>query len=79
MILLGTPDRMRGRVSAANSVFIGASNELGELRAGFMAAWIGAVPAVVIGGVGTVVLTGVWSLLFPALRKVDRLQDIKAE
>ena len=53
-----TPDEMRGRVSAVNGVFIGTSNEIGEVRAGFMAAWIGAVPAVVLGGIGSLWLTG---------------------
>jgi MFS family permease len=79
LIQLATPDRMRGRVGAANAVFIGASNELGELRAGFMAAWLTAVPAVVIGGIGTILITGAWALLFPALGRVDRLSDLKAE
>jgi MFS family permease len=79
LIQLATPDRMRGRVGAANAVFIGASNELGELRAGFMAAWLGAVPAVVIGGIGTILITGTWALLFPALGRVDRLSDVRSE
>ncbi|MDB5367935.1 MAG: permease of the major facilitator superfamily protein [Rhodospirillales bacterium] len=79
LIQLATPDRMRGRVGAANAVFIGASNELGELRAGFMAAWLGAVPAVVIGGIGTILITSTWALLFPALGRVDRLSDVRAE
>ncbi|GIL41248.1 MFS transporter [Roseiterribacter gracilis] len=79
LIQLSTPDRMRGRVGAANAVFIGASNELGELRAGFMAAWLGAVPAVIVGGIGTIVITATWAALFPALGRVDRLSDIKAE
>jgi hypothetical protein len=60
-------------VSAANSVFVGASNELGEFRAGTMAAWLGTVPAVVIGGVGTLVVAVTWAWLFPALRKARRL------
>jgi hypothetical protein len=79
LIQLATPDRMRGRVGAANAVFIGASNELGELRAGFMAAWLGAVPAVVVGGIGTILITGTWALLFPALGRVDRLSEVRAE
>jgi len=67
LIQLATPDDLRGRVTAVNSVFIGASNEVGEFRAGTMAAFIGAVPAVVIGGAGTLAITALWTRLFPAL------------
>jgi len=73
LIQLWTPDAVRGRVSAVNMVFIGASNELGEFRAGTVAALIGVVPAVLIGGVGTVVVALLWMRLFPALRNVRRL------
>lgn len=73
LIQLWTPDRMRGRVNAVNGVFVGASNELGEFRAGMMAAAIGVVPAVVFGGVGAVAVAGLWAVLFPELRKVRRL------
>ncbi|MCO5161660.1 MAG: MFS transporter [Mesorhizobium sp.] len=73
LIQLWTPDRVRGRVNAVNMVFIGASNELGEFRAGTMAALIGTVPAVVFGGVGAIGVAGLWAYLFPALRKVRRL------
>jgi MFS family permease len=73
LVQLETPDAMRGRVAAANSVFIGASNELGEFRAGTMAAAIGAVPAVVVGGVGAVLAALFWSWRFPELRDRDRL------
>ena len=73
LIQLWTPDRVRGRVNAVNMVFVGASNELGEFRAGTMAALIGTVPAVVVGGVGAVAVAGLWAWLFPALRKVRRL------
>ncbi|HTJ59379.1 MAG TPA: MFS transporter [Devosiaceae bacterium] len=66
---LWTPDAVRGRVSAVNSVFIGASNELGEFRAGMAAAWLGAVPAVVLGGLGTLAVAVIWSWAFPGLRK----------
>jgi MFS family permease len=72
---LWTPDEVRGRVNAVNSVFIGASNELGEFRAGMMAAWIGAQAAVVFGGAATVAVAGVWSQIFPGIRKqraIDR-------
>ena len=73
MIQLSTPDEMRGRVSAVNSVFIGASNEVGQFESGITAQWFGTVPAVVIGGVGTMVTVLVWSILFPGLRKMDKL------
>lgn len=73
LIQLWTPDRVRGRVNAVNMVFVGASNELGEFRAGTMAALIGTVPAVVIGGVGAIAVAGIWAVVFPALRKVRRL------
>jgi MFS family permease len=68
LIQLWTPDAVRGRVSAVNQVFIGASNELGEFRAGSVAALIGLVPAVVIGGVGTVIVAALWAWGFPELR-----------
>ncbi|MGY2047054.1 MFS transporter [Methylobacterium sp. JK268] len=68
-----TPDAMRGRVAAVNTVFIGASNELGEFESGTLAALVGAVPAVVIGGIGTLLVAALWSRLFPALRQRDRL------
>ncbi|NOT40187.1 MAG: MFS transporter [Alphaproteobacteria bacterium] len=72
-----TPDHMRGRVSAVNMLFIGASNELGEFESGLTAAWWGTVQAVVVGGAGTLAIVGLWSYWFPALRKVDRLSDLK--
>jgi MFS family permease len=73
LIQLWTPDAVRGRVNAVNMVFVGASNEVGEFRAGMMAALIGTVPAVVIGGVGAVAVAGLWAWLFPQLRQVRRL------
>jgi MFS family permease len=73
LLQLWTPDAVRGRVNAVNMVFLGASNELGEFRAGFMAAWIGVVPAVVFGGVGAVVVAAAWAWLFPQLRDVRYL------
>ncbi|WP_087503196.1 MFS transporter [Pseudomonas sp. SID14000] len=72
-VQLETPDEMRGRVSAVNGLFIGASNQLGEFESGVTAHWFGTVPAVVLGGVGTLVVTGVWIRLFPTLAKRDRL------
>ena len=73
LIQLWTPDRLRGRVNAINMVFVGASNELGVFRAGTMAGFIGAVPAVVLGGVGAVAVAGLWAWVFPALRKARHL------
>jgi MFS family permease len=73
LIQLWTPDDVRGRVNAVNGLFVGASNELGEMRAGAMAAVIGAVPAVVVGGAGTILVAGLWAYAFPALRKIRYL------
>lgn len=75
LVQLWTPDAMRGRVSAVNLVFIGASNELGEFESGVTASWFGTVPAVVIGGIGTLLVVGIWAWRFFELRKVDRLED----
>ena len=77
LVQLATPDAMRGRVSAVNYLFIGASNELGEFESGITAAWFGTVPSVVIGGIGTLVVVGLWMLLFPNLRRVDCLSDVE--
>jgi MFS family permease len=73
LIQLWTPDAVRGRVSAVNNMFVGASNELGEFRAGTVAALIGVVPAVVVGGVGTLLVAGIWAWGFPGIRTVRRL------
>jgi MFS family permease len=73
LVQLRTPDDMRGRVSAVNMVFIGASNEVGQFESGITAQWFGTVPAVVLGGVGTMLIVALWSWLFPALRRVDEL------
>ncbi len=73
LVQLETPDAMRGRVSAVNSVFIGTSNQLGEFESGVTAAWFGTVPAVVLGGVCTLVVVGLWMRLFPALLRRERL------
>ncbi len=72
LVQLTTPDAIRGRVSAVNAVFIGASNELGEFESGVTAAWWGTVPAVLVGGVATIIVAGVWSWLFPTLRSLQR-------
>jgi MFS family permease len=74
LLQIGTPDDMRGRVSAVNLLFVGVSNEIGELESGLLAAWIGVVPAIVAGGVGTLAVVAVFSLLAPSLRKVDTLE-----
>ena len=74
LVQLATPDEMRGRVSAVNVLFIGASNEFGQFESGVTAQWLGAVPAVVLGGAGTLLIVALWSWLFPALRRVDRLE-----
>ena len=69
LVQLQTPDAMRGRVGAISTLFISASNELGEAESGFMAAVMGLVPSVVFGGAGAVLVTALWSRLFPELRK----------
>jgi MFS family permease len=73
LIQLSTPDAMRGRVSAVNMVFIGASNEVGQFESGITAQWFGTVPAVVVGGLGTIAIVALWAWRFPALRRVDAL------
>jgi hypothetical protein len=73
LVQLTTPDEMRGRVSAVNMLFIGASNEVGQFESGITAQWFGAVPAVVLGGAGTIAIVLAWNWLFPSLRRVDRL------
>ena len=73
LVQLETPNEMRGRVSAVNSIFIGASNQLGEFESGMTAGWFGAVPSVLIGGVGTLLVVGTWMKLFPELAKRDKL------
>jgi MFS family permease len=78
LVQLATPDAMRGRVSAVNMVFIGASNELGEFESGVTAQWLGAIPSVVLGGVGTLLVVAVWIWRFPKLRDVDALDDARA-
>jgi MFS family permease len=78
MIQLSTPDEMRGRVSAVNMVFIGASNEVGQFESGVTAHWFGAVPATVLGGAGTIVVVLLWAVLFPGLRRLDRLSALRA-
>ena len=75
LVQLETPDEIRGRVSAVNAVFIGASNELGEFESGITAAWFGTVRAVVLGGVATILVAATWAWWFPQLRRMDRLPE----
>jgi MFS family permease len=74
LVQLQTPDHMRGRVSAVNSLFIGTSNQLGEFESGVTAAWLGVVPSVVVGGIGTLLVVIAWMRLFPSLASIDRLE-----
>ena len=74
LVQIATPDEMRGRVSAVNSLFIGTSNTLGEFESGVTAAWFGVVPAVMIGGIGTVLVALIGIRLFPELRRIDSLE-----
>jgi hypothetical protein len=76
LVQLATPDAMRGRVAAVNSVFITASNELGEFESGIVAALIGVVPCVVVGAIGTLLVAAAAPYLFPALRAIDRIEDV---
>lgn len=76
VVQLATPQEMRGRVSAIHVLFVGCTNELGEFRAGMMAAWLGTIPAALFGGVGTLAIVALWLQLFPSLRRVDRLSEV---
>ncbi len=73
LVQLDTPDAMRGRVSAVNAIFINTSNQLGEFESGMLAAWLGAVGATVIGGIGTLAVVGLWMAMFPGLRRRQQL------
>lgn len=75
LVQLDTPDEMRGRVNAVNSIFINTSNQLGEFESGMLAAWLGAVPAAAIGGIGTLVVVALWMKWFPNLRQRQRLES----
>jgi len=74
LVQISTPNQMRGRVSAVNMIFIGASNEVGQFESGLTAQWFGTVPAAVLGGIGTIVVVALWAWLFPDLRRVSDLQ-----
>ena len=73
LVQLATPDEMRGRVNAVDMLFIGVSNELGEFESGVTAQWLGTVPAVVLGGAGTLLIIALWAWIFPELRQADQL------
>ena len=76
---LATPDAMRGRVTAVDMIFIGTSNEFGQFESGVTAQWFGTVPAVVLGGVGTLVVIALWAWMFPELRHAGDLHDIRSD
>jgi MFS family permease len=78
LVQLETPDAMRGRVNAVSLLFSGTSNQLGDFRAGVMAAWLGIIPAVLVGGVGILLVVLIWTRLFPALGRVDSFQMAKS-
>jgi MFS family permease len=77
LVQLATPDEMRGRVSAVEMIFIGASNEIGQFESGLTAEWFGTVPAVVLGGIGTLLVTALWAWNFPELRRVERISSVE--
>jgi MFS family permease len=79
LVQTATPDDIRGRVSAVNSLFVGTSNQLGEFESGVTAALFGAVPAVILGGAGTIIVALLWMRLFPALRDADTLEGFRTE
>ncbi len=78
LVQVETPDAIRGRVSAVNAVFIGASNELGEFESGLVAAWLGLLPSIVFGGVATLVVTALWAWRFPVLSRMNRFPHASA-
>jgi MFS family permease len=79
LVQLETPDEMRGRVSAVNSLFIGTSNQLGEFESGVTASWFGLIPATIVGGVGSIVIAFFWMVLFPDLRKLESIAGNAAD
>ena len=79
LVQLETPDEMRGRVSAVNSLFIGTSNQLGEFESGVTASWFGLIPATIYGGIGSILIALIWMGLFPDLRKLERLAGTAAD
>jgi MFS family permease len=79
LVQIATPDEMRGRVSAVDMIFIGTSNELGQFESGLTAHWFGTVPAVVLGGLGTLAIIAIWAWRFPELRNADQFSGTAAE
>jgi MFS family permease len=79
LVQLQTPDEMRGRVYAVNSLFVGTSNQLGEFESGLLAHWIGATASVAVGGIGTLLVVLAWTKLFPGLLRVDRFDDATSQ
>jgi MFS family permease len=79
LIQLGTPNAMRGRVNAVNSLFIGTSNQLGEFRSGVMAGWFGTIPSVLIGGIGTLLVVAASLKLFPELARINSVEDVRKQ
>ncbi|XXT10350.1 hypothetical protein WME97_05555 [Sorangium sp. So ce367] len=79
LVQFETPDSIRGRVSAVNAVFIGASNELGEFESGLTASWFGLLPAILLGGSATLVVAALWALGFPVLSRMDRFPHAKRD
>jgi MFS family permease len=79
LVQIATPDSVRGRVNAVDMIFIGASNELGEFESGVTAHWFGTVAAVILGGVGTLIVVALWAWMFPELREADRLTPVQEE
>jgi MFS family permease len=79
LVQIETPDEKRGRVSAINYLFVGSTNTLGEFESGLVAAWLGAIPSVVIGGLGSLLVAGIWMALFPDLRRIDRFEPADRE
>jgi MFS family permease len=76
LVQLSTPDAMRGRVNAVNSLFVGTSNQLGEFESGMLAGLLGVIPSGVVGGIGTILIAFLWIRLFPALRKTSTLSNV---
>ena len=79
LVQIETPDEKRGRVSAVNYLFVGSSNTLGEFESGAVAAWLGPVASVLIGGIGSLAIAGFWMLFFPSLRRIDRFKPADRE
>jgi hypothetical protein len=79
LVQIATPDAVRGRVNAVDMIFIGASNELGEFESGVTAHWFGTVPAVILGGAGTLLVVALWAWMFPELRDADKLIPVREQ